>query len=778
MHKVLALLAAGTTWWAILGVSPGLQAAEPEGPVRATIDTATLGRTVAEFRLRDTQGAWHALADYSDAKLVVLAFIGTECPLVRLYAPRLRELAEQYASQGVQFFAVSSNRQDSITELAAFARESAWPFPVLKDLSNELADRVGAVRTPEVFVLDASRAIRYRGRIDDQFGFTAQGASYHRPEPTVHELALAIEQVLAGGAVATPQTDAPGCRIGRIAEPQPNAEVTYSNQIARLLNERCVSCHRPGQIAPFALTDYEEVAGWAEMIGEVVSNGRMPPWHADEGIGHFANAARLSAAENELVERWVAAGAPEGDRSDLPPAPALPVGWNMPEPDEVLYMDDQPFEVPANGVIEYQEFVVDPGWKEDRWIQAIEARPGNPAVVHHILVFVLPPQKFVREFPGRPKSDWLTGYAPGLRQETLPEGWARLVPAGAKLAFQMHYTPNGAAQTDRSYLGVKFADPQKVKQELIVASAANYEFAIPPGEAAHRVEASYTFGRDALLVSLIPHMHLRGKDFLYDAVYPDGRRERLLSVSHYDFGWQTIYQLDEPRRMPAGTKLECVAHFDNSPENLNNPDPQATVTFGEQTFDEMMIGFFEMAPLDAVVDGRPARLSRVDEFRQLIAAGAVQLSDRQRASFGKALTSEGAFVQSVMSIAGLLPQVDRVCVTIVEPPKLRLAAVIERPPFDSDWDWNSVTAPAANERLVEIAAGETSVVLDNLIEQPRGIARHMGKHGLQSSLHVPIRLGDKQGTLNLWSLERQAFPPEAVKLAEVMARLMCEPNGK
>jgi peroxiredoxin len=564
-----------------------------------------VGNAVADYTAIDCHGARHRLSELSAHKIVVLAFIGVDCPLAKLYAPRLASLAKSYESKGVAFVGVDSNRQDAISRIAVFARQSNLDFPILKDLQQRIADSVGATRTPEVVVLDGSRRIRYRGRIDDQYGFnpTNRAADYHRIRPMYNDLETAIGQLLANQSVSRPETEATGCLIGRDRQPIPHSDVTYAKDIAPLLNRKCVVCHRSGQIGPFPLTDYEEAAGWADMIAEVTESNRMPPWHADSKYGKFANDARLSTGEKTLFAKWAEAGAPRGDLNDLPSHPHFADGWLISKPDAVYYMSEQSFAVKATGVVEYQNFVVDPDWREDRWLAAVEPRPGNPSVVHHILVFVIPPGGSA---PTLRSDDLFVGcYTPGVRPVPLPEGLAFRGPAGSKLFFEIHYTPNGVAQSDRSCVGIKYADPHAVRREVTVCSAFNTRFEIPPGAPDYEVRSQYVFNQDSLLLTLMPHMHLRGKRFLYEMTFPDGKRETLLSVPNYDFGWQTYYRLAEPRLIPKGSVLNCVAHYDNSEENLNNPDPKAYVRWGNQTYDEMMHGLFEIAPAQEGVFREP-----------------------------------------------------------------------------------------------------------------------------------------------------------------------------
>ena len=487
----------------------------------------------------------------------------------------------------MKFIGINSNQQDSITKIASYARLHGTTFPILKDLNNVVADQLGAERTPEVFVLDEKRVVRYRGRIDDQYGL-GTGSGYAKPVVRERTLANAIEELLSGQEVTTPQTSAPGCLIGRVARVTPRGEITYTQHIAEILQNRCVECHRDGEVAPFTLTEYEDVIGWADMIREVVSEGRMPPWFANPDHGTFANDARLSDGEKDLLFQWIDNGCPEGDAAHLPSPRQFTEGWQIAEPDLVVYMDDEPFEVQAEGVVDYQYFEVDLGFTEDKWIKAAEARPGNRAVVHHIIAFIQPPggSRFGASRGG------LAGYAPGMPPSHYPEGVGILVPAGSKLVFQMHYTPNGSVQKDRSYVGMVFAEPNEIVRHAKGGMAGNMGFKIPAGADNYEVKARAKFRSEKLLLSLTPHMHLRGKAFRYEAEYADGTREILLDVPRYDFNWQLRYDLAEPKRIPPGTVLHVTAHFDNSENNLANPDPTADVTFGEQTWEEMMFGFY------------------------------------------------------------------------------------------------------------------------------------------------------------------------------------------
>ncbi len=549
------------------------------------------GPGVDDFTLQDHRGKSHSLSELKDKPIVVLAFLGVECPLAKQYGAILGKLAKEYADKNVAFLGIDPNSQDSLTQLAAFVRQHEIDFPLLKDIGNQVADKLGVKRTPEVVVLDKDRSIRYSGRVDDQYGI-----GFVKDKPQREDLRIALDELLAGKAISNAKTESSGCLIGRVREPKADAEVTYANQISRLFNDRCVECHRAGEIGPFSLTNYKRAAGWADMILEVVNDGRMPPWHADPKHGKFRNDRRLSDDEKKLIKDWVAAGAPEGDPKLLPAPKTYTEGWQLETaPDAVIAMRAKPYDVPAEGVVRYQYFVMDSGFKEDKWIKAHEVIPGNRAVVHHVLVFAKSPKD--RDVPGEGGlSGFLASYVPGLRSEPYPPGMAKRIPAGSQIVFQIHYTPNGSKQQDITKLGLVFMDASDVKYEVRTTSAVQRRINIPPGDDNWRAEAmSFASPAGSLLLGYSPHMHLRGKSFSYEAVFPDDKKEMLLDVPHYDFNWQTFYRLTEPRLLPTGTKVHAVAHFDNSENNLSNPNPKKTVRWGDQTWDEMMIGYFDLA---------------------------------------------------------------------------------------------------------------------------------------------------------------------------------------
>ena len=549
-----------------------------------------IGTPVEGFSFKDFRGKSHQLVDYKDKEIVVLAFLGTECPLARLYSKRLQEIHEVYASKGVAVLGVFANQHDSLTEIGTHARVHELTFPLMKDLANRAADAVGAQRTPEVVVLDQDRKIQYRGRVDDQYQ-----VGVVRDQATRNDLIEAIDDLLEGRPVSVPKTAPIGCHIGRILSPEIGSTVTFAKDIAPILNNRCVECHRDGEIAPFSLTDYDEVVGWAEMIAEVVEDQRMPPWHANPKFGHFSNDRHMSEAEKNLIFQWVNAGAPKGDTAIPKNSNKYYSGWTIgQEPDWIVDITPNPVTVPAEGEVRYKYFTVDPKFKEDVWFTAAQLMPGNRAVVHHILVTALSPGG---ARSGGEAGGFLVGYVPGQVALPYPAGMAKRIPAGSLLRFQMHYTPIGSEQEDLSQLGLVFAKDEKITHEILTTSASQRRLDILPNARNHKVEADSRISQaeKSLLLGFMPHMHVRGKSFRYEQVLANKQRSTLLDIPAYDFNWQTSYRLTEPLEIPQGSRIHATAHFDNSKWNLNNPDPSKTVHWGDQTWEEMMIGYFDVA---------------------------------------------------------------------------------------------------------------------------------------------------------------------------------------
>jgi hypothetical protein len=381
-------------------------------------------------------------------------------------------------------------------------------------------------------------------------------------------------------------------------------EVTFTRDIAPILFKSCAECHRPGEIAPMSLLSYREVRPWAKSIRERVVERSMPPWSADPKYGHWANDPRLSSKEIETIVAWVNAGAPKGEDKDLPPAPKFTDGWTIGEPDVVLQMPEE-YTVPADGTIPYLYFSMPTNFTEDKWIQALEIRPSNRSVVHHVIAYAQDPN--VKDSaPGgegelRRGRTHLGGITPNKTGIVFAPGTARLIKKGSNIVFQMHYTTNGQVGKDRTKIGFVFAK-EPAKKIIVTGNAINGRFVIPAGDPNYEVKASKTFDEDVLITSFMPHMHVRGKSFIYTAVYPDGRSEILLNVPRYDFNWQHTYIPKQPIRLPKGARIDCVAHFDNSAQNKWNPDPTKPVRWGDQTWEEMMIGWFTYLRADQTAE--------------------------------------------------------------------------------------------------------------------------------------------------------------------------------
>lgn len=556
-----------------------------------------VGKPAPSFALRDTAGRVHDSSALRAKKAVVLVFIGNGCPMVTTYLPRLNELSREFEPKGVQFFAINSNRHDSLDEVTQHAKEHSIAFPVLKDERNVVADQFGARRTPEAFLVDADGVVRYQGRVDDQFG-----VAFRRAQTGRRDLANAIDELLAGKTVSVPTTPVEGCLIGRFVQPT-GQSVTYSSDVARIIQNRCQVCHRPGQVAPFPLMDYDDASGWAPMIKEVVEQRRMPPWHARPEVGTFSNDRSLSSEERKTLIAWVDGGAPMGDPCVMPAPREFPSDWALGVPDLVLKMDEE-YTVPANAGDEYRYFSLPTGLTKDRWVRAVEIRPGNRRVVHHVIAMVRAKEDSRRRglgsllAPGLSSGSsinsmgWLAAMAPGNEIMICPPGAAKLLPAESTIVFQMHYHPVGTPERDRTTIAIYFSD-EREPTLMRTHGIAQPRFVIAPYAKDTEVRASLTAPADVTLWSMMPHMHLRGRTIVYTATYPDGTKEDLLDVPSWDFNWQTTYRLATPKQLPRGTRIDVVAHYDNSANNPHNPNPNATVMWGEPTYAEMMIGFLD-----------------------------------------------------------------------------------------------------------------------------------------------------------------------------------------
>lgn len=571
----------------------GAESSVRQGPAILKPGDQGIGRQVPDLEFTDLDGKSHKLSDFGDKRAVVIALTGTGCPLCLKYAPTLAAIEQKYRDRGIAFIYVNPNQSEKEERLREAIKTHKFQGPYVQDGDKQFLQALGAHTSTEVFVLDRARTLVYRGAVDDQYGF-----GYALPAPRERYLAPALDAALAGNSVPTPATSAPGCALlyDEETDAEPTA-ITYHNRISRLVQSHCLECHRDGGSAPFALSDYAEVKDYAGMIRQVVDRGVMPPWfaakpetkpEADEGDAplHWLNDRSLSDTEKADLLAWIDAGAPEGDAKDAPLPRDFPSGWVIGEPDAVFEFAE-PVKVKATGTMPYQHVIIDTQLPEDRWVSAIEVRPSQPQVVHHVLVII--------QRPDRDKIDERDGYwglyVPGNSTLIYPPGYARMLPKGSKLHFQMHYTPNGTATEDSTRIGIVFAK-EPPKYEVRVAGIANPRIKIPAGADNHEEVANLDIPFDAQLLAFLPHMHLRGKAARYELTTDKGT-ETLLDVPRYDFNWQLQYRLAEPLPVRQGDKLRFTAWYDNSAGNPANPDPNKTVRWGDQTDEEMHLGYVE-----------------------------------------------------------------------------------------------------------------------------------------------------------------------------------------
>jgi len=519
-------------------------------------------------------------------KAIVLAVRDLDCPVSRKYGPRLKALQEEFAMSAgeVSFVYLFPGTAHTVEEMKKDMAEHGHRGLLARDPDGTLARALRLRTTTEVFVLDRARTLRYRGAIDDQYGI-----GYQKDAPESHYLREAVGAVLGQCAVTVPATTAPGCVAehgAADAEAEPGSgAITYHNRISRILQNNCQTCHRKNGAGPFGLESYAQVAAKRKMIRYVLEDDIMPPWGVKHEPGKWLNDRTLGARDEADLLAWIEKGAPEGNPKDAPLPLEWPTGWQIGEPDLVLQLPE-PIRILAEGKVEYAYVKVTNPLKEDRWVKAMELRPTAPQVVHHVLVFR------AADMLGGGLEGYYTGLVPGETTSVFDEGFGKLLPAGETLIFQLHYTSNGKSTTDQTELGFVFYD-QKPTREIHTLSASTTKFVIPPGADNHQVVAEYPVRVPGTILSFAPHTHLRGKAFRYDLVYADGRTVELIDIPRYDFNWQMRYKLAEPVFAPLGSRIRATAWYDNSAKNPANPDPTKEVRHGDQTWDEMMIGYFE-----------------------------------------------------------------------------------------------------------------------------------------------------------------------------------------
>jgi hypothetical protein len=539
---------------------------------------------VGDFALTDTGRLAHQLYYFKYAPAIVLMSQTDGSPLSRAAAAELAELQAAYKDKGVLFYMINSNNADTRDEAALEAAANKFAVPVLKDDLQLVGEQLRIKREAEIFVIDPKAGFRiaYHGPLDDRFEKARPNADASPRKPYT---AAAIDALLAGRPVANPRI---AVKVGQtIAFPErgKTAGISYASTIAPILQEKCVTCHQKGGIGPFEMNSYEVVKGFAPMIRETVMTKRMPPWFADPHVGQWSNDTSLTAQEAKTLVHWIEAGAPRGEGDDIlkvkaGEAPEWPA--HLGKPDVVVQLPA--FDVPAAGIIEYQRVQVDNPFKSDAWLRAVAFKPGARPVLHHITSsYAADPKAPPAKIPGSS----VGSYVPGAGIQTYNEGTGAPVPVGGKLTYSMHYTATGKAMTDKTTIGYYLlkTPPEVIRRAAVISDPG---LRIGAGEARHREVSYLEFPADAVLYSVHPHAHYRGYAVELTQITPDGKETPLLSVPKYDFNWQLDYDLAKPLLLKKGTKLRVTWVYDNSVHNKSNPDPKINVTWGEQTWEEMM----------------------------------------------------------------------------------------------------------------------------------------------------------------------------------------------
>ncbi|MCI0540462.1 MAG: redoxin domain-containing protein [Verrucomicrobiales bacterium] len=586
MRRVFLVVCFAALTSAMMGV---LTAAEPQAKSVAPSGAA---EEVTDFSLLDQDGRYYQLRRQTEAKAVVLMIGGNGCPIVRQNVHKFQVLREKFSGKKVRFWMLNANSQDDLAGIRAEANEFKIAGPILKDEAQLVAHSLGVKRTAEVIAINTKDwTIFYRGALDDQL---VEGGT--KPQPTENYLENALLALLSNKEISPTRTRPAGCVVHYEAHiGKTEREVSYASEVAPILAGKCVSCHSEGNIGPFNMSSYKAVKGYSDTIREVLLNKQMPPWHADPHFGRFQDDRSISISETRTLVGWIDAGCPRGGGNDplvaLAAQPPKEDQWTLGRPDFIV-APSQTMTIPATGVVEYITNIVESPLVEDAWLRAAVIRPDNKKVLHHAIVYLDFPES---QRKGRDdKDNWLTGWAPGYRMAAFPEGTGKFLPKGTKLRWQLHYTTMGSEQADRTELGL-YLLKEKPQVEIEIRGVWNGDFKIPPGSRDARTLALKDFPRDMIVYELNPHMHKRGSWFRFEALYPDGHFETLLSVPKYDFNWQTGYRLAEPKRLPGGTRILCTGGFDNSKQNPSNPDPKKEVHWGDQSWEEMFIGFMTVS---------------------------------------------------------------------------------------------------------------------------------------------------------------------------------------
>ena len=583
------------------------------GPKRVRAGDLGVGRRLPDVTFIDLAGRHHSLASVGDAKALVFAMTSTSCPISRKYLPTLAALIKNPDFKEVRWICINPIATDSQEDMLAAAKTLGPHVIYVHDREGLLSQAIDTRTTADAIVFDSARTVLYHGAIDDQYGL-----GYSLESPRHHYLSNAISAVMTQRRPEPAATVAPGCAIHvknrTTADTQ--TSLTYHNRIARIVQHHCLECHRVGGVGPFSLESADDVTAHAAMIEQVVDQNIMPPWFAAsssdvdaDSLEHhspWANDRSLAASEKKDLLAWLQSDQPVGDPADAPQS-LVPTGeWAIGTPDAIFEFDHA-VQVKATGTMPYQHVLVDTNFAEDRWVQSIEIRPGDPSVVHHIIVFVhgSTTGKDRVDAEEQRRGYWAI-YVPGTSTLTYPDGYAKRLPANAKLHFQVHYTPDGTATTDRTRIGLRFSKAPP-RHEVRGIGILNTHFEIPPGAENHRDEAVLRFPVDVDILGFLPHMHVRGKACRYELLSTHDQPAMLLDIPRYDFQWQLLYRYEHPLSLKQGDQIRFTAWFNNSDSNPANPDSTKAVRWGEQTYEEMLLGYVEYVVPDAT-PGEPTAL--------------------------------------------------------------------------------------------------------------------------------------------------------------------------
>jgi Ca2+-binding EF-hand superfamily protein/peroxiredoxin len=550
-----------------------------------------VGRMVADLALKTLNGSEIKLSSAAGKNGLVIALFIASCPISGKLAPETARLEASLKEQGVGMLLVNAPPGQKAEEITQFIADHKLVSPIASDADGKLAQQLAATTTTEVFLLDAARTLVYRGALNDQYGL-----GYSKDMPQHHYLRDAVAAMLRGEPAELVATSAPGCALDLPAQQGiASTPVTYHRDISRIMEANCVECHHKGGVGPFALDSYEAVIEHAGMIRKQVERGAMPPWFAAplEGRAHspWSNDRSLSERDRADLLAWLSADRAKGDIADAPKPRVFPGEWSIGKPDAIIAAA-KPISIKAEGTMPYQHVTVATEFSEDRWVRGYEILPSAREVVHHVIVSVHEKGSKVRGGGDEGAEGYWAAYVPGNTKQIYPEGFARKLPAGATVSFQIHYTPNGKAVEDTIRMGLLFSKTPP-KYVVHTTGLSNARLSIPPGEANHVEVAQRTLPVDVNVMAWMAHMHVRGKAFKFEVILPGGKTETLLDIPKYDFNWQLRYDYAMPHFLPRGSKVKITAVFDNSSGNPANPDPTKTVRWGQQTFDEMMIGYME-----------------------------------------------------------------------------------------------------------------------------------------------------------------------------------------